>query len=81
MSAREAREGRLVDAALCCYPARWRRRHADEAAELAGLLIKDGIPATSITWSYLSRCISAGLWLPSVRSSGVADAQFRQGCA
>jgi hypothetical protein len=53
MSAPEAREGRLVDAALRCYPARWRRRHADEAAELAALLIADGTPAASIAWSYL----------------------------
>jgi len=53
MSAPEAREGRLVDAALRCYPARWRRRHADEAAELAALLIADGAPAASIAWSYL----------------------------
>ncbi|MCW2932212.1 MAG: hypothetical protein JWM19_3174 [Actinomycetia bacterium] len=53
MSASEARDGRLVDAALRCYPARWRRRHADEAAELAALLIRDGTPAASIAWSYL----------------------------
>jgi hypothetical protein len=53
MSAPEAREGRLVDAALRCYPARWRRRHADEATALAALLIRDGTPAASIAWSYL----------------------------
>ena len=53
MSAPEAREGRLVDAVLRCYPARWRLRHADEAAELATLLIRDGTPAASIAWSYL----------------------------
>ncbi|HEV3382741.1 MAG TPA: hypothetical protein VG142_17400, partial [Trebonia sp.] len=53
MSAPEAREGGLVDAALRCYPARWRRRHADEAAELAALLILDGTPAASIAWNYL----------------------------
>ena len=53
MSAPGAREGRLVGAALRCYPARWRRRHADEAAELAALLIGDGTPAASIAWSYL----------------------------
>jgi hypothetical protein len=53
MSAPEAREGRMVDAALRCYPARWRRRHEDEAAELAALLIADGTPAASIAWSYL----------------------------
>ena len=48
-----ARGCRLVDAALRCYPARWRRRHGDEAAELAALLIRDGTPAASIAWSYL----------------------------
>lgn len=54
MSAREARDGRLVDAALRCYPARWRRRHGAEAAELAALLIADGTPAASVAWSYLT---------------------------
>ena len=54
MSAREARDGRLVDVALRCYPARWRRRHGAEAAELAALLIADGTPAASIAWSYLA---------------------------
>jgi hypothetical protein len=48
-----AREVRLVDTALRCYPPRWRRRHAAEAAELAALLIADGTPAASIAWSYL----------------------------
>jgi hypothetical protein len=43
----------LVDAALRCYPARWRRRHGDEAAEIAALLIGDGTPAASVAWSYL----------------------------
>jgi hypothetical protein len=54
MSAPEARESRLVGAALRCYPARWRRRRADEAAALAALLIQDGTPAASIAWSYLA---------------------------
>lgn len=54
MSSPEARAGRLVGAALRCYPARWRRRHADDAAELAALLIRDGSPAASIVWSYLA---------------------------
>jgi hypothetical protein len=54
MGARQAGEGnRLVAVALRCYPARWRRRHADEAAELAALLIGDGTPPASIAWSYL----------------------------
>ncbi|HEY3877267.1 MAG TPA: hypothetical protein VGM12_01590 [Trebonia sp.] len=46
--------GRLVRAALRCYPARWRRRHGTEAAELAALLIGDGTPAGSIALSYLA---------------------------
>jgi hypothetical protein len=53
MSAPKAQAGRLVDAALRCYPARWRRRHGDEAAELAALLIRDGNRAAAIAWSYL----------------------------
>jgi hypothetical protein len=53
MSAAEARPARVVGAALRCYPGRWRRRHADEAAELAALLIRDGTPAASIAWNYL----------------------------
>jgi hypothetical protein len=50
----DARATRLVDTALRCYPARWRRRHGQEAAELAALLIKDGTPAASIALSYLA---------------------------
>jgi hypothetical protein len=53
MSATEARVSGLVGAALRCYPARWRRRHAEEAAELAALLIRDGSPVASIVLSYL----------------------------
>jgi hypothetical protein len=53
MGAPSAGEGRLVGAAIRCYPARWRRRHAEEAAELAALLIRDGRPAASIAGSYL----------------------------
>jgi hypothetical protein len=48
----EPRATRLVETALRCYPARWRRRHGVEAAELAALLIRDGTPASSIAWSY-----------------------------
>jgi hypothetical protein len=43
---------RLVDSVLRCYPARWRRRHGDEAAELAALLIRDGTPVGSVALSY-----------------------------
>jgi hypothetical protein len=49
-----AQATRLVETVLRCYPARWRRRHGDEAAELAALLIRDGTPAGSIAWSYLA---------------------------
>jgi hypothetical protein len=45
---------RLVEAALRCYPARWRRRHGVEAAELAALLIGDGTAPASIAWSFLA---------------------------
>ena len=45
---------RLVETVLRCYPARWRRQHGEEAAELAALLIRDGIPAVSVAWSYLA---------------------------
>ncbi len=81
MSAPEAREGRLVDAALRCYPARWRRRHADEAAELAVLLIADGTPAASIAWSYLAG--AAREWLaprPGRSLSTVAAALLAAAC-
>jgi len=81
MSAPEAWEGRLVDAALRCYPARWRRRHADEAAELAALLIADGTPAASIAWSYLAG--AAREWLaprPGRSLSTVAAALLAAAC-
>jgi hypothetical protein len=61
MSVTETGQSRLVRAALRCYPGRWRRRHADEAADLAALLIRDGAPAASIAWNYL---VGAGrAWL------------------
>jgi hypothetical protein len=50
----DARARRLVGIALRCYPARWRQRHGAEAAELAGLLIKDGTSAAAIALSYLA---------------------------
>ena len=49
----DLRVTRLIETVLRCYPARWRHRHGDEAAELAALLIRDGTPAGSIAWSYL----------------------------
>jgi len=70
-----AQMARLVRASLRCYPARWRQRHGDEAAELAALLISDGKPAGSIAWSYLAG--AAREWLtprPGRRVSVVAGA-------
>jgi hypothetical protein len=81
MSAPGARDGRLVDAALRCYPARWRRRHGDEAVELASLLIADGTPAASIAWSYLLGAARA--WLtprPGRSLSTVAAALLAAAC-
>jgi hypothetical protein len=73
---------RLVQAALRCYPARWRRRHGDEAAELAMLLIRDGKPASAIAWSYLAG--AAREWLtprPGRRLSTVACALLVAACS
>lgn len=73
---------RLVETALRCYPARWRRRHGDEAAELAVLLIRDGRPAGSIALSYLAG--AAREWLtprPSRRLSAVACALLAAACS
>jgi hypothetical protein len=78
---RGSREGRLVGAALRCYPARWRRRHADEAAELAALLIRDGTPAASIAWSYLAGAAREWLTPPPGRpSTAVAAALLAATC-
>jgi len=81
MRAPKAQEGRLVDAALHCYPARWRRRHGGEAAELAALLIRDGNPAASIAWSYLVGAAREWLTPPPGRSlSTVAAALLAATC-
>jgi hypothetical protein len=71
---RQAREATLVTAALRCYPARWRRRHEDEAAELAVLLVRDGTPAASIAWSYLAGAVREWLSPPSGRTLGTLAA-------
>jgi hypothetical protein len=81
MSGPEARASRLAGTALRCYPPRWRRRHADEAAELAVLLIADGTPAVSIAWSYLVGAVRA--WLtprPGRPLSAVAAALLAAVC-
>lgn len=76
------RSGRLIGAALRCYPARWRRRHGDEAAEVAMLLMRDGTPAASIAFSYLAG--AAREWItprPGRRLSAVACALLAATCA
>jgi len=76
------RTTRLIETALRCYPARWRRRHGDEAAELAVLLMRDGTPAGAIAWSYLVG--AAREWLaphPGRRLSTVACALLVAACS
>jgi hypothetical protein len=78
----EPRASRLVERALRCYPARWRRRHGDEAAELAALLIGDGASAGSIALSYLVG--AAREWLtprPGPRLSAATGALLIAACA
>jgi len=78
----DPRAARLVQTVLRCYPARWRRRHGDEAVELAALLVKDGTPAGSIAWSYLAG--AAREWLtprPGRRLSTVACALLVAACS
>jgi hypothetical protein len=78
----DSRATRLVGRALRCYPDRWRRRHGDEAAELAALLIRDGASAGSIALSYLAG--AAREWLtprPGQRLSTAACALLIAACA
>ena len=73
---------RVVERALRCYPARWRRRHGDEAAELAALLIGDGASAGSIALSYLAGATRE--WLtprPGLRLRTAAGALLIAVCA
>jgi hypothetical protein len=75
-------ESRLVKTALRCYPARWRRRHGNEAAELAALLIGDGAAPGSVALSYLAG--AAREWLvprPGRRLSTVACALLVAACS
>jgi hypothetical protein len=76
------RTARLVETVLRCYPARWRRRHGEEAAELAALLIRDGTPAGSIALSYLAG--AAREWLtprPGRHLTAVACALLVAACS
>jgi hypothetical protein len=73
---------RVVEQALRCYPARWRRRHGGEAAELAALLIGDGASAGSIALSYLAGATRE--WLtprPGLRLSTAVGALLVAVCA
>ena len=73
---------RLVETVLRCYPARWRRRHGEEAIELAALLIRDGTPAASVAWSYLAG--AAREWLtprPGRHLTAVACALLVAACS
>jgi hypothetical protein len=72
---------RLVETALRCYPHRWRRRHGDEAAELAALLIKDGTPAVSIALSYLAGAVREWLTPRPGRLGAVACALLVVACS
>ena len=78
----DPRAARLVETVLRCYPARWRRRHGEEAAELAALLIRDGTPAGSVAWSYLAG--AAREWLtprPGRHLAAVACALLAAACS
>ena len=78
----DPRAARLVETVLRCYPARWRRRHGEEAAELAALLIRDGTPALSVAWSYLAG--AAREWLtprPGRHLAAVACALLVAACS
>jgi hypothetical protein len=73
---------RLIGTVLRCYPARWRRRHGTEAAELAALLIRDGTSPSSIALSYLAG--AAREWLlprPGRRLRTVACALLVAACS
>ena len=78
----DPRAARLVQTVLQCYPARWRRRHGEEAAELAALLIRDGTPAVSVAWSYLAGAARERLTLrPGRRLTAVACALLVAACS
>ncbi len=73
---------RLVETVLRCYPARWRRRHGQEAVELAALLMRDGTPAGSIAWSYLAGAAREWLTLrPGRHLTAVACALLVAACS
>lgn len=72
----------LVRTALRCYPARWRQRHGDEAAEVAVLLLRDGGAASTIAMSYLTGAVREWLTpLPGRRVSPVACVLLAAACS
>jgi hypothetical protein len=72
----------LVRTALRCYPARWRQRHGDEAAEVAMLLIRDGGAASTIAMSYLTGAAREWLTpLPGRRVSPAACVLLAAACS
>lgn len=50
---RRSQEHRIIAGVLCCYSARWRSRHGDEATVLAAALLEDGTPWWHIAGSFL----------------------------
>jgi hypothetical protein len=76
------RAARLIETVLRCYPARWRQRHGEEAAELAALLVRDGTPAGSVAWSYLAGAARERLTpRPGRRLTAVACALLVAACS
>jgi hypothetical protein len=75
------RSVRLVDTVLRCYPARWRRRHGAEAAELAALLIRDGTPVGSVALSYFLGAARERLIRPGRRLGTVMGALLVAACS
>jgi hypothetical protein len=72
---------RLVRTALRCYPERWRSRHGEEAAELAGLLMRDGTAAQSIAWSYFKGAARTRLVQPRRRLGAAVGALVAVACS
>lgn len=64
------RHRHLIDFAIRCYPSSWRRRHGDEANEIAVALVADGISVWSIVWSYLSGAVVARCTMTPTRRLG-----------
>ena len=70
---------RLIEAAVRCYPTRWRDRHGDEAIELAALLVRDGTSGVSVAWSYLRGAAREQLVVRPTRRLGATVAALLVG--